>query len=461
MGDDHSQRAYRSSESIARTGQPRAAATTANDPLAELARLIGQNDPFAEGAQAAARLAESNGSPPAAQTPPQSFAPADFSMPPAQQHYAAESMGTAQYGVAAPSAYYASEQGVPAYLMARGNAEHAAYADDTAFAGDQDIYDDVAPPRRRIGLMVGLAAFVVAGSAAAFGYHAMFGPAGTQGPPPVIKADTTPSKIVPERPKDSAKLINERVGDGSEKIVAREERPVDIADKIGPAGFPPAAAVQPMPPQASAGSGVIATEPRKVHTIVIRPDGEEVPARRPAAPPAAAMPPAPAPQVTASAPPPARPAPPLAAAPAQTHEPAAHVTRVASSEPRSAAARNAPLSLSPDGPAPRAPTRIANAEPPALAAAPAATAPAVKKGGYAVQVSSQRSEKDAEAAYHALQNKFPKQLGGHSMFVHKVELGAKGTYYRALVGPFASQAEASALCSSLKSAGGSCLIQRN
>jgi cell division protein FtsN len=47
------------------------------------------------------------------------------------------------------------------------------------------------------------------------------------------------------------------------------------------------------------------------------------------------------------------------------------------------------------------------------------------------------------------------------MFVHKVELGAKGTYYRAMVGPFASQAEASQLCSSLKSAGGNCLVQRN
>jgi len=70
-------------------------------------------------------------------------------------------------------------------------------------------------------------------------------------------------------------------------------------------------------------------------------------------------------------------------------------------------------------------------------------------------------EAEAQTAYQALQGKYGSVLGGRSMFVHKVELGAKGTYYRAMVGPFASQAEASQVCSSLKSAGGSCLIQRN
>ena len=78
-----------------------------------------------------------------------------------------------------------------------------------------------------------------------------------------------------------------------------------------------------------------------------------------------------------------------------------------------------------------------------------------------MQVTSQRSEAEAQTAYHALQGKYGSVLGSHSMFVHKVELGAKGTYYRAMVGPFGSQAEASQLCSSLKSAGGNCFVQRN
>src|ERR1044071_9701835 len=44
MADDHSQRAYRSNE----YSRAPMKSGSANDPLAELARLIGQNDPFAE-----------------------------------------------------------------------------------------------------------------------------------------------------------------------------------------------------------------------------------------------------------------------------------------------------------------------------------------------------------------------------------------------------------------------------
>jgi cell division protein FtsN len=81
-------------------------------------------------------------------------------------------------------------------------------------------------------------------------------------------------------------------------------------------------------------------------------------------------------------------------------------------------------------------------------------------GSY-VQISSQRSEADAQAAFRGLQAKFPTQLGGRQASVHRADLGAKGTYYRAMVGPFANATEAAELCSSLKAAGGQCLIQRN
>jgi cell division septation protein DedD len=82
-------------------------------------------------------------------------------------------------------------------------------------------------------------------------------------------------------------------------------------------------------------------------------------------------------------------------------------------------------------------------------------------GGYAVQVSSQRSEAEAKASFHELRAKFPKELGGREPIIHRADLGDKGVYYRALVGPFASMEEAAGLCSSLKAAGGNCLIQRN
>jgi hypothetical protein len=77
-----------------------------------------------------------------------------------------------------------------------------------------------------------------------------------------------------------------------------------------------------------------------------------------------------------------------------------------------------------------------------------------------VQLSSQRSEAEAQAAFRSLQGKYPNQLGSRQAVIRKVELGEKGTYYRAMVGPLVGN-EASELCSGLKAAGGQCLIQRN
>ena len=81
-------------------------------------------------------------------------------------------------------------------------------------------------------------------------------------------------------------------------------------------------------------------------------------------------------------------------------------------------------------------------------------------GGFAVQLSSRRSEAEAQAAIHSLQAKFPAQLGGHAPLIRKVELSGKGTYYRAMVGPFGSSEEAGKLCAALKAAGGSCFVQK-
>lgn len=77
-----------------------------------------------------------------------------------------------------------------------------------------------------------------------------------------------------------------------------------------------------------------------------------------------------------------------------------------------------------------------------------------------MQVSSQRSEADAQAAFRSLQSKFPSQLGGKQPMIHRVDLGAKGIYFRAMVGPFGSSEQASQMCSSLKAAGGQCIVQR-
>ena len=264
-------------------------------------------------------------------------------------------------------------------------------------------------------------------------------------------------------PATASKLITDRVTDHDEKLVSREEKPVAI--KITPpvAGMPAAQASAPpdaAPP--ATGNGIISSEPRKIHTIAIRPDQLGAGGGQPAAAPQP-----PQPQAQMAPQPPARPAAPLAraatsAAPAPTPEPPrqADARAVAPLRHTESISRSEPLSLSPNAPgAPiaRAPVRTAVVAPQARVA-PAATA---LGGAYAVQVSSQRSEAEAQASFRSLQAKFPKQLGGRQASIHRVELGAKGTYYRAMVGPFANASEASELCGGLKAAGGQCLIQRN
>jgi cell division septation protein DedD len=94
---------------------------------------------------------------------------------------------------------------------------------------------------------------------------------------------------------------------------------------------------------------------------------------------------------------------------------------------------------------------------------PAQNAPAASadSGGYLVQISSQRNEADAQASFKALQSKFPSVLGSQTPVIKRADLGDKGIYYRAMVGPFGSSDEAVQFCNNLRSAGGQCLIPKN
>ena len=237
-------------------------------------------------------------------------------------------------------------------------------------------------------------------------------------------------------------------GDGAEKIVPREEAPVDVNAKSGPrVVFPPlnqnssppsVASVTPGGSQlAAAGNGTLPNnEPRKVKTLSVRgdqPDGAAAP-------------------VTSAPPPTAKPA---AAAKTSPTAP-----RNQPSAANANASSNAPLSLVPQGnePAPVAETRTRVASTNPVQAAPSAGG---SSGGYLVQVSSQRNEADAQASYRALQSKFPAVLGSRSPVIKRADLGDKGVYYRTMVGPFSSSDEASQFCGSLKTAGGQCVVQRN
>jgi SPOR domain len=107
------------------------------------------------------------------------------------------------------------------------------------------------------------------------------------------------------------------------------------------------------------------------------------------------------------------------------------------------------------------PEHLAGAPIAATANSTAAITPPALGGGYAVQVTSGRSENRAHTAFRSLQAKYPNQLNGREPIIRRADLGAAGIYYRALVGPFASVEKAAKLCNGLKAAGGDCIIQKN
>ena len=224
-------------------------------------------------------------------------------------------------------------------------------------------------------------------------------------------------------------------GDGTEKIVSREEAPVDVNAKVrrprvvfpplNQNGNPPSAAsVAPggLPP-ASAGNGTLPNnEPRKIRTLTVKgdqPDSGGVPAGAGAAAGSEAGPGC---ADGAAAPPPA-------------------ARRVTRHRPMPAPMRRCRWCR-------RRASRLLTAEPPTRVAAPTRSRPRRLQpagGGYLVQVSSQRSEADAQASFRALQGKFPAVLGSHSPVIKRADLGEKGVYYRAMVGPFGTSEEAVAV----------------
>jgi len=481
MADRYQDRPFPADDGYDRGGEPHAPARTENDPLAELARLIGQTDPFAMGRanqpvqprserdqyQPSAPAADEE---PAVGPPPWMRRATPQAAPAAPQDDYEQDYPSAVHPLhryAAPLAvpepdYHQS----PSYADAGQETDPSRYDDalygqldhgaqhtqhDPAYADDpyayQDGYGDIAedePVKKRGGGMMTVAVVLVlavVGTGAALAYRTFVG-SPRSGEPPIIKADNSPTKIVPAPADGSAKVPDRMAtGDGKEKIVPREEAPVDVNARTGPrVVFPPlnpnsnppsaASVATAGPAPAGAGNGTLpnGTEPRRIKTLAVRGDQAD----------GAAAP--------VNAPPPAKPAP--APAPRAAPAPAAPASR---SPPSSAnASANGPLSLTPQ------------AAPGAPAARVAAVNPASSGGGgYLVQVASQKNESDAQASFRALQGKYPAVLGSRSPVIKRADLGDKGVYYRAMIGPFGSADEATQFCGNLKTAGGQCVVQRN
>jgi hypothetical protein len=81
------------------------------------------------------------------------------------------------------------------------------------------------------------------------------------------------------------------------------------------------------------------------------------------------------------------------------------------------------------------------------------TAPTTATSGYVAVLSSKKSRMDALKAFADMRDKYGDVLASRTPDVQEVNLGEKGVWYRAVVGPPGSREAALGLCSQLKSAG--------
>ncbi len=309
-----------------------------------------------------------------------------------------------------------------------------------------------------------------------------------EGPAKTVMADEGPLKVYPEAgasgAKGGAKLSYNRVGgvedSAEERLVLPENTPV--------ASLPPAPDNSDVR-SATDNSAVSVSGPRKVRTVVVRPDGtiisgkeldtvgEQTPSAQPSVNGADANAPRAVGTVDVSPQSPnasreavAVVAPPAAPAPAQPAvdgsvpraKPASVPAQNSQAQPRQTAAAvpsapqaSAPMNLT----QPIAPTNEA-ASAPASAPQQTAAATSIPAGAYLVQVTSQRSESQARAAYESLQRKYSSVLGGVSPVIQRADLGDQGTFYRVRIAA-GSRDAAIQLCENLKAAGGDCFVRRN
>lgn len=121
----------------------------------------------------------------------------------------------------------------------------------------------------------------------------------------------------------------------------------------------------------------------------------------------------------------------------------------------------APLDLTAQAPRTTpAPAAPAQPQQPAATQASAPATGTIPAGTYIVQVSSQRTQEQAQAAFGDLQRRYGSVLGGVSPVIERADLGDRGTFYRVRI-PTSSRDDAISLCERLKSAGGDCFVRRN
>jgi sporulation related protein len=313
---------------------------------------------------------------------------------------------------------------------------------------DEMLADEEEEPRRGRRAMMIAAALVGAiglGGAMAYTYKTFVASSGTRAP--VIKAaDFGPNKVKPV------------VQDG--KSFANTDK--KLLNRLGEDGSAaPSSSVGALPPSAPEAADERASDdpnaPRKVRVIPITPGSPPVTTSsappRPSSPPPlvsvpgvtlenfGAQPPPSAARVQL---PPAQPQPPARA----VQQPPVKVASAARTEPPALPAAE------PAAPMKKAATAaVRTPVPKTKTAAVEPTAPTTATSGYVAVLSSKKSRMDALKAFADMRDKYGDVLASRTPDVQEVNLGEKGVWYRAVVGPPGSREAALGLCSQLKSAG--------
>lgn len=260
-------------------------------------------------------------------------------------------------------------------------------------------------------------------------------------------------------------LQNTSAKPAASKVVTRDEQPIDLAQvpaepkqdlrrreeelsrklNLGDRNLTrPIATIAPAIKEKRTASGYF-PEPRKVRTVMVRPDGSLI-------------------DPTASI---SKPAPSVAAAP-----------RAAASAPKPVATRAAAPSMAATPPprvvervAPARPARVESRRPAAAPAAPRARTAAIdlapraqrtppaRGGGFAVQLAAPATESAARSVAGQMKSKFGSVMGGRSPSVQRAVVGSR-TVYRVRVNGL-SRGDAGKMCSQLQAKGGKCFVARN
>jgi len=393
---------------------------------------------------------------------------------------------------------------------------------NTLYAGDG--YDDeTARPRRGLLIAASIAGLILVGGGGAYAWSTFMGGSAGSGEPRVILADKAPIKIVPEEkggktvPNQDKAVYDRVAGDTAntpqqEQLVTSTEEPVDVVQRTltpetlpfdGPEdGIDTANAADdenrllpgvddPETAAAETGSKPVVS-PRKVKTMIVKPDGtlvareETVP--EPATETAGLDAKATATTGSASG---------GATANATVDADASlRAEQATQGQPRSALAEVADTQVDDTAPVRTVKTTTIGANGTAstgdkapvpgtrpvdqpvtvvgtvtengnVAAKQTAAATqteqtqvaAVAPGSYVIQIASLPSEAEAQKTYNSLSSKFSSVIGGKGVDIKKAEIPNKGTFFRIRI-PAGSREEANALCSRYKSAGGSCLVTR-